>query len=136
MPGATRAWPGRGKTAVRVEPHLVVHAPLFAIAQNVIGFLNVLKTILRGFVARVQIRVKLAGEFPVSLPNIVFGCPAGYAQGFIIIVFWTCRHGGWKSGRNPLWEGPARSVLLISYRLHLQTRRRPHLPSVFRLWKT
>ena len=87
-----RTAPG-GETAIGVKPYLVVHAALLRVIQNVIGFLHVLKAIFGRLIARIQIRVVLAREFPVRFPKFFIGSGPGNSQRLVIIVFWAGRHG-------------------------------------------
>ena len=80
--------PPRGESVFRVEADLVVHLPLFRVAQDVIGFLDVLEAVFGGLVSGIQIRMVLPGELPVSLPDFVFRSGRGNTQGFVVIVFW------------------------------------------------
>src|SRR5471030_674590 len=76
----------RGVTVVRVEADLVVHLALLGIAQNVVGFLDVLETIFGGFVAGVQIGVVFARELPVGLTDFVRVGFAGNTESFVVLV--------------------------------------------------
>src|SRR5437879_4038155 len=89
----TPAWTAARKAILGIEAHLVVHAPLLRIAQDVVRFLHVLEAVLGGFIPGIQVRVILAGELPVSLPKFFVGGAFGNSQRFVIIVFWARRHG-------------------------------------------
>ena len=51
----------------------VVRLPLLGIREDVVGSLDVLEPLLRGRVARVAVRVELAGELAVRLLDLVVG---------------------------------------------------------------
>jgi hypothetical protein len=42
-----------------------------SVAQDVVGFLNVLEAVFGGFIARIEVRMIFAGELPVRLPDLV-----------------------------------------------------------------
>src|SRR5690348_12160932 len=74
-------------TAVfRIEAELVVHLPLLRIAQNVIGFLNVLEPLLGRLVAGVEVGMVFPRQLAVGLPNLVRRSRLGNAQRFVIVV--------------------------------------------------
>src|SRR5471030_2730860 len=82
----------RGVTVVRVEADLVVHLALLGIAQNVVGFLDVLETIFGGFVAGVQIGVVFARELPVGLTDFIRVGFAGNTESFVVLVLGSRGH--------------------------------------------
>ena len=55
---------------LRIEAELIVHLALLGVAQNVVGFLNVLEALLGGLVARIQIRDDICAR--------ACGKPCGY----------------------------------------------------------
>ena len=59
------------RNVVRVETVLIVDLALLGIAQDVIGFLNLLEALLGGLVAGVQIRMILARQLAVRLADLV-----------------------------------------------------------------
>jgi hypothetical protein len=65
---------------------------LFRIAQDVVGFLHVLEAVFGGLIARIQIRMIFAREFPVGFADLVFRGAAGDAERLIVIVFWRACH--------------------------------------------
>ena len=75
-----------GRHAVfRIEAVLIVHLLLLRIAQNIVGFLNLLEAILGRFIARIQIRMMFAREFAVGFADVVFAGAALDAEGLIVI---------------------------------------------------
>ena len=87
-PAACRAGSPRRETGVGVEAYLVVHGTLLWIAQDVIGFLNVLEAVFGGLVAWIEIRVIFAGEFPVCFADILFFRAPFDAECLVVVVFW------------------------------------------------
>src|SRR5579883_2077468 len=83
---------GAREAILGVETDLIVHLPFLRVAQNVIGFLDVLETIFGRLVARVEIGVVFAGKLTVSLADFIFGSAARHAESFVVIVFWSRRH--------------------------------------------
>jgi hypothetical protein len=61
-----------GGNVVGIETVLIVHLALLGIAQDVVGFLNLLEALLGGFVAGIQIGMILARQLAVSLADLVF----------------------------------------------------------------
>ena len=91
MPGcgpcaARRPGAGAGEAVLRIEAELVVHLALLGVAQDVVGFLNVLEALLGGLVPGIQIGMILARELPVRLADLVRGGLARNAQRFVIVV--------------------------------------------------
>ena len=86
-PAGTRP-PGRraGKAVLGIEAVLVVHLALLRVAQDVVGFLDVLEALLGGLVPGVQVGMILARELPVGLADLVRGGLARNAQRFVIVV--------------------------------------------------
>ena len=61
----------RGIDLIGVETHLVVNLALLLVAQNVVGFGDLLELLLSLFVAGVHVRVVFARSFPESLADII-----------------------------------------------------------------
>ena len=55
----------------RIVADLIVHLLLLRIAQDVVGFLDLLETILGGFVAGIEIGMMLARKLTVRLADVV-----------------------------------------------------------------
>src|SRR5271157_20551 len=81
-----RARRGPGESALGIKTVLVVHLALLGVAENVVGFLHILETILGGFVPRIQIRVVFAREFAICLADLIRRGFARYAQRFVVVV--------------------------------------------------
>ena len=85
-----RAWP-TARTARRnvvgIETVLIVNLALLGIAQDVVGFLDLLEALLGGFIAGIQIRMILARQLAVSLADLVFLGGARHTERFVIILF-------------------------------------------------
>ncbi len=78
----------------------VIAFPSFLIAQRFIGFVDFLKLLFGGFlllIAGVEVRVVLAGQFPVGFFEIVVGHIPIDAENFVVIAF---RHGHWYMSRK------------------------------------
>ena len=142
MPGGgplagARTRTGAGEAVLGVEAELVVHLPLLGVAEDVVGFLNVLEALLGGFVAGVEVGMVLARQLAVGLADIVRGGLARHPEGFVIIVLGSGRHikGLWGQGsgvresgeRNQSRASPIpdpESLIPTSCRLRRRTRRR------------
>src|SRR5690606_21998926 len=62
-----------GSSLLRAPPlaaKLIVFGSLFRVAQNLVGLVNLLKSLLGRFVARIHVRVILAGQAAVGAPNL------------------------------------------------------------------
>ena len=59
------------RNRMRIETVLVVHLALLRIAQNVIGSLDFLEPLLGGLIARIQVRMVLARQPAIRLPDLV-----------------------------------------------------------------
>src|SRR5260221_4762920 len=75
-----------GETAVGIEALLIVHLAFLGLAQNVVGFLQLLEAILGRLVARIEIRVIFARKTPVRLPDVVGGCLPVDLKGLLIVL--------------------------------------------------
>ena len=64
--------PLAGRDVVGIETVLIVDLALLGIAQDIVGFLNLLEAILGRFVAGIQIRMILARQLAVGLADLVF----------------------------------------------------------------
>src|SRR5206468_5380405 len=80
VPGAAAgksARTARRRSGLLVHPpvraELVVLLPLLGIAEHFVCFVNLLGPRLSGLVARIHIRMVLAGELPVCLLDLFFG---------------------------------------------------------------
>ena len=60
-----------GGTVVGIEAELIVHLALLRVAQDVVGFLDLLEALLGGFVAGIQVGMILARQLAVRLADIV-----------------------------------------------------------------
>ena len=60
-----------GEAVLGVEAVLIVHLALLGIAQDVVGFLDVLESLLGGLIAGIQIRMIFARKLPVGLADVV-----------------------------------------------------------------
>src|SRR5579872_3908442 len=124
------------RTVLRIVADLVVHLLLLWIAQDVVGFLDLLETILRGFVAGIEIGMMLARKLTVSLADIVRGGVPFHPESFVKIHFYIAYN---AAGRDPLLPDvrDPRCALkphhrtLTSCRLRQRIRHRPHCPWVF-----
>ena len=67
-------------------PEAVVGAALLGILQDVVGLLDFLKALLRGLVARVDVRMKLSGESSIGLLDIGLGRAFGHTQNLVVIA--------------------------------------------------
>ena len=76
-----------GRNMIRIEAVLIVHLALFGVAQDIVGFLDLLKTLLSRFVARIQIGMILARQLAIRLANFVFFGVPRHAKNFVIILF-------------------------------------------------
>ena len=90
-PARAAAWLGSrpacaGIAVLRIEAELVVHLTLLGVAQDVVGFLDVLEALLGGLVARIQIGMVLARELAVGLADFVRIGVARHAQRFVVVV--------------------------------------------------
>src|SRR5580704_16855425 len=88
--GTRRAWHSARARSFKSE--LIVHLPLLGVRQHVIGFLHLLEFFFRRFVARVQVRMIFAREFPVCLPDFLLRGLAGDAEKFVVVLFGGCGH--------------------------------------------
>ncbi len=75
------------RNVVGIEAVLIVNLPLLGVAQDIVGFLDLLELLLGGFVAGIQIRVILSGQFAVSLSDLIVLGSLGDAQKLVIILF-------------------------------------------------
>ena len=73
------------------EAELVVHLLLLGIAQDVVGFLDLLEAVLGGLVARVDVRMVLARQLSVRLLYLFLGGGSLNAQDFVEILV-SVRH--------------------------------------------
>src|ERR1700733_2975449 len=76
----------------RVEAELVVDLALLGVGKNVIGFLDLLEFLFRGFVDRLQLWAILAGKLTVCLTNLLERRLSRNAAEFVIILFGCRRH--------------------------------------------
>ena len=66
-----------------IGPIAIVRSSFFFVAQNVIGFLNSLEFLVRGFVIRVFVRVIFDRQLAMSFLDVVLGCRSVNTQGLI-----------------------------------------------------
>ena len=67
-----RALPSRTPAKiVRIGSVSVIDLTLFRIAQDIIGFGNLLEAFLGMFVARIDVRMKLASQLPISFLDLI-----------------------------------------------------------------
>src|SRR5579862_7578771 len=104
--GAARA----RESALGIEAVLVVHLPLLGVAQNVVGFLDVLEAVLGRFVAGVEIRVMLARQFPVGFANFIHRSTTRHSQGLVVVML----RSGWHNERGQVRRLPLRGYFLSS----------------------
>src|SRR3981189_1867831 len=76
---------------VRVEAKLVINLPLLLVAQNIVGFRDLLELLLRLLVPRIHVRVILARSLAKLLANLVRGRRLLYTQCAVVILC-LCRH--------------------------------------------
>jgi hypothetical protein len=62
---------GARATPIGIKSDLVVHLPLFRIAENIVGLLDGLEALLGSLIARIQVGMVFAREPPVGLTDIV-----------------------------------------------------------------
>src|SRR5205085_6455033 len=112
---ARAAEPAGPRHPIRAEG--VVLLPLLRVGEEVVGVLHLLEPLLGGVVARVPVRVVLAGELAVGLLDLVRGRRLRDAEGLIRV-----RHAALSSG------GPADTTT--------RAGRRPRSPSEWPFWIT
>ena len=91
-PGAGAGSRSRVGAGLRVETELVVHLPFLTIAEDAIGFLDVLEAVFGGPVPRVHIGVMLAGEPAVSLADLIVAGLALDAKNPIVVFLFRRGH--------------------------------------------
>src|SRR5439155_16060999 len=64
----------------------IVLLPLLGVGEHVVGGLHLLEALLRSWVARVCVRVVLAGELAVGLLDLVLTRALGHAEGLVEIL--------------------------------------------------
>ena len=79
------------------EAELIVPGPLAAVAEHLIGLVDLLEPGLRRLVVRVEVRMVLLGELPVCLFNLRLCRALLDAQHFIIITLLFCHT--WSQSR-------------------------------------
>ena len=71
LPASLRAWPViPRRDIVAIEAVLVVHLALLRVGEDVVGFLQLFELFFRGFVARIEVRMILAGQLSKSGADI------------------------------------------------------------------
>ena len=81
-----RAFASRSGGVRGIEAVLVVHLLLLGVAQNVVGFLDLLEAILGGFFAGIQVGMVLASQTPVRFSDFLRFRVAGYPEGSVIVL--------------------------------------------------
>src|SRR5215472_7115035 len=102
---------------VGVETELIVDLALFRIAEDFVGLRDGLEFLFGCLVARIDIRMVLAGEFAKGLFDLVGGCAFLDSQRTVIIFVGRCGHdqllasSSWHSALNCSLDGrvPARA---------------------------
>ena len=81
-----------------VGAELIVHTPLFRVFEHFVGFVDILEFVFGLLVARVQVRVVLAGQLLVGSGDLVRTGGTLHAQKFVIILVFYCHDALPQSG--------------------------------------
>ena len=81
------AVPRTGPHVVRIEPVLIVHLLLLRIAENVVGFLELLEAVLGCFIAGIEVGMIFAGQAAIGFPDVLDTGVASYTEDIVIILF-------------------------------------------------
>src|SRR5439155_14168207 len=85
---AARRGPARGSLFVHppVRAELVVLLPLLGIAEHLVGLVDLLEPGLGRLVARIDVRVVFARQFPVRLLELLLRRGFRYAEGGVVVL--------------------------------------------------
>ena len=81
-----------------VGAELIVHTPLFRVFEHFVGFVDILEFVFGLLVARIQVRVVLAGQLLVGSGDLVRTGGTLHAQKFVIILVFYCHDALPQSG--------------------------------------
>jgi hypothetical protein len=74
----------RGRAGV-AEP--VIGAPLFGVAEDLVGLLDLLETPLGGLIPRIHIGMELSGQAAIGLLDVGLRGPPGDPENLVIVAF-------------------------------------------------